>query len=67
MSSSRCKALLIPGLLALFSTAQAQTDSQVSIQPGADAGASYAGLWMLGLLMQSDDESSRGDAVSFGY
>ena len=67
MFSSRYKALLIAGLLMLFSMAQAQTDSQVSSQPEADADAAYAGLWMLGLLMQSDDESSRGAALSFGY
>ncbi len=67
MCSLKSTVVLFTGLLLLGSVAQGQTDSQVSGQPEADTRASYAGLWMLGLLMQSDDESSRGSAISFGY
>jgi hypothetical protein len=67
MSSSKFKTLLLTGALLAGSIAIGQTDSQVSEQPEVGSSNSYAGLWMLGLLMQSDDESSQGSAVSFGY
>jgi hypothetical protein len=46
--------------------ADAQTDSQVAGRPESAIMRS-AGLWMVGLLAQADDESSRGAAASFGY
>lgn len=54
-------------LLCLSGVVFAQTESQVSDQPETQQGAPNAGLWMIGLLAQADDESSRGAAASFGY
>ena len=45
----------------------AQTDSQVGERPAARDDEGSAGLWMFGALAQSDDESSRGSLLSFGY
>ena len=54
------------GLMCTASAA-AQTDSAVSGQPNEQLRPGNAGLWMVGLLAQADDESSRGSALSFGY
>jgi hypothetical protein len=54
-------------LLCLNGDVFAQTDSQVSERPESESGTPNAGLWLIGLLAQADDESSRGAAASFGY
>lgn len=47
--------------------AHAQTEVQISESPPALQQNSSAGLWLVGLLAQADDDSNDGASVSFGY
>jgi hypothetical protein len=67
MCSRSAVALALCTLLCLSSGIPAQTDSQVSDRPESEPGTTNAGLWLIGLLAQADDESSRGTAASLGY